>query len=194
MDDSNLPGFLLNVVGSVLTGVLVPLLIGMIRKQRGWPKLGKTSWVVLTFGVAALVFAALFFGSPKPEVGLTVTEIETAAPEAQPDGETSYQVQVKGTVTHWKDNVYLVVKPLNSPYWFVQPAANRIGPVDKGKSEWEGVARFETAVAGNGEQFSIYALASSARFTGNEELKAEPVGTKSEAKIITGANIKAEKQ
>lgn len=194
MDVSSVPGFISNLVSSVLTGVLVPLIIGLIQRQRGWPTLKKSAWVTISVAVGALVFATLFFIHPKPQAGLTLTELQTAAPVAQPDGETLYEVEVRGTVTHWKENVYLVVKPFSSAYWYIQQPVNLVSPIDKDGSNWEGVARFETAAPGDGEQFSIYALATSARYAENEELKTEPAGVKSNVKILTGRNIAAGKQ
>jgi hypothetical protein len=181
---STLMNILQNVAVSVISGVLVPILLARILKGRGRPKLTINYRIVLSLTLAAAVFGVLyFFVNPKPEVWIAGTE--EMAPSVSENGETQYDFKLNGYVTHWNGNVYLVVKPINSSFWYIQPPTVYVGPAENGRRDWAGQASFKTNVEGAGEKFNIYAIATSAKYKGNEALSAEPDGYESNMNSLT---------
>ncbi|HXR40437.1 MAG TPA: hypothetical protein VN776_15150 [Terracidiphilus sp.] len=181
---STLSNILQNVAVSVISGILVPILLAWILNKKTRPKFTMNHRVALSLILAAAVFGVLyFFVNPTPEVRVVQTD-DTAAPVSE-NGLTHYDVKLSGYVTHWKGDVRLVVKPVNSQFWYIQPPTIALGQAENGGRNWIGHALFSTNAEGTGEEFIIYAIATPTKYQGNEALSTKPDGYESDPITLT---------
>lgn len=167
-----------------VSGILLPLVLDEILGWMKKPKLQNHHRIVLFVIAAAVAFPLLYLfanpNSPKPEVFLAPTCEETSS--NLKNGFTQYDEKCSGYVTHWNGSVYLVVRPVNSnpPLWFIQQPAVLAGPDENDKRNWVSHAWFTTNAGDEGEDFEIYAIASTTKYQANETLITEPDGYASE--------------
>lgn len=177
------------VAVSVLTAVLTQVLLEVILKRIRWATLVKRFRVALLVSMTAAAFCGLyFFVSPKP--GVWIDPIGRQPPAGSLNGSSRYDIVVTGYVTHWNGDVYLVVKPLGSDSYWVQAPAVPTGLAENGRANWIGHAVFWTNAAGDGEEFNIYAIATSAKYQGSdyvggERVPVKPDGFSSEVRTLT---------
>jgi hypothetical protein len=148
-------------------------------------------WGFLAIVVMAAVFYLLFyFVNPTPQVSLLTVDGQSAialAPDAPADlmnGGPGFEVLITGTTAHWEGSVYLIVKPMQDPNWYVQPITVPVGAASKDGMNWAGHAFLGTQNAGVNELFSVYALASRAKYEANQKLPEQPEGIRSNAVLL----------
>ena len=178
---------LLNALISVISGILIAVISGLVLdRMRGSskPKLKKKVFPIAFLFITVLGFVLLnYFVNPVRE--MRIIEIADQSPAAATiTGATiGYKVQVKGYVTNWNGQVYVVVKPINDRFWYIQPPAP-VEFVGSSRIDWVGQAYLGTPSAGIGDSFMVFAVATSDRYVSEQKLSAEPEGLKSNAVLL----------
>jgi hypothetical protein len=186
MDTSELLSFVLSIFSSVLSGVLIPILLGFIRSQQGRPKIVKSHWIAAAVIAVGLFIALRYYSRPSPELG--ITGMNENQPEILADGRAQYELNISGYVRHWEGNVYVVVKPPGAAPWYVQSAVTLDPKEVNGTRGWQGKATFYTNRQLPGEEFQVYALATKAEYKEGEIVNdTAPAGPKSSVSTVWGA-------
>ncbi len=171
----------LNAAVSLVIGIVGSLIAAFIFD---WIK-GK-QWLRI-LGLVVVVTAGLFLllnFVVNPSVDIRVTTIDGQSPSAASESSAiGYRVDVRGYLARSSGPVYVVVKPLNDNFWYIQPPAPATF-MGSGTIDWAGQAYLGTPGAGEGEQFVVFAVATSAKHIAEEKLDREPSGVKSNAVLL----------
>lgn len=172
---------LLNAVVSLVIGIVGSLIAAFIfdwiKSKRWLPFLGLV--VLLTPGLFLLMN---FVVNPSGEIQISGIDGQSPA-AASESAAIGYRIEVKGYLVHSAGPVYVVVKPLNDRFWYIQPPAPATF-VGSGTIDWAGQAFLGTPSAGKGDQFVVFAVATSNKHTAEEKLDREPSGLKSNAVLL----------
>ena len=174
---------LLNALISVISGIISGLVLDRISESSK-PKLKKKVFPIAFLFITVLGFVLLnYFVNPVRE--MRIIEIADHSPAAATiTGATiGYKVQVKGYVTNWNGQVYVVVKPIHDRFWYIQPPAP-VEFVGSSRIDWVGQAYLGTPSAGIGDSFMVFAVATSDRYVSEQKLGTEPKGLKSNAVLL----------
>jgi hypothetical protein len=179
---------LLNAFISIISGILIAVISGLaldrLRERSSKPKLMKKVFPISFLFITGLGFVLLnFLVNPACEIRIVEIADQSPAAAATAGAKIGYKVQVKGYVTNWNGPVYVVVKPLNDRFWYIQPPAP-VEFIGSGRIDWVGKAYLGTQSAGIGDSFMVFAVATSDRYVSEQKLSAEPEGVKSNAVLL----------
>jgi hypothetical protein len=170
---------IISLIASLATGVIIEIVIKQIA-NRLWKII-----IIFTSFILPLLILQFYVNIP---IELRVTGVNGAPPAKIAKADIGYKNRITGYVKDWLGNkwtgqVYVVVKPLNSASWRIQPPAPA-NPVGDGW-DWEGQAYLGTAAEGAGDRFAVFAIATSKHYAPQETLGSEPSGQKSNVVVLT---------
>jgi hypothetical protein len=162
---------------------------GKQKPLRRKPFLPVTSRVISFLIIGGLCFGLVSFYTTttlaKLGPSIRILSVDNMPLSEVAKANLGYPVQIDGDATAAKDSIYLVVKPVASSYWYIQPPTSEAGITTDGRTKWVGLAYLGTPHEGIGDSFSVYAIESTASYQGNTQLSAAPDGLKSNAVFLT---------
>jgi len=166
--------------------LLVGAIVGEIPKQVHLSVGKRTALAVLGSAVAIIGLIAGWPSQASKSLLATSTatymiaKINGAPLNPHQTYETDFKVELEGYLTAPAVNGYIIVKPDNDNLWYVQQPAP-VDHVGQNGMQWQGAAYLgHQNGAGIGDSFTIFIVATTDNYHGQNSLNSEPQGMKSE--------------
>jgi len=138
-------------------------------------------FLLVTLGSFGLLHE--FVNPPSPIIKITEINDKPINQIGAPNPGIGFELKIKGHSSEPALKIYIVVKPLIDPFWYIQPPAPAQF-IGVGNTDWVGKAYLGEARRGVGDDFTVFAVASSEEYGPEEKLDHEPRGTKSNSILL----------
>jgi len=124
-----------------------------------------------------------FINPPSPIIKITEINDKPINQIGAPNTDIGFELKIKGHSSKPSLKIYIVVKPLIDPFWYIQPPAPAQF-IGVGNTDWVGKAYLGEARRGVGDDFIVFAVASSKEYVPEQKLDKAPDGTKSNSILL----------
>jgi len=124
-----------------------------------------------------------FLNPSSPIIKITEINDKPINQIGAPNTGIGFELKIKGHSSKPSLKIYIVVKPLIDPFWYIQPPAP-VQFIGAGNTDWVGKAFLGEAQRGIGDDFAVFAVASSEEYEPEQKLETAPRGTKSNSILL----------